>query len=358
MAAPQETPKPRLAFWKARPRPWVAILIGAVVILGIGSVDMMVTPQLGSAFFYLLPVLYVSRHASWKAAVGCAVLACLVSLNADIITERPGTPVTLPFANAALRLGVLLIVVRLVDSLRSLNDSLEARVRDRTARLEAEVKERLKLENHILEIRETEQARIGQDIHDGLCQHLVATAFSTSMLQRKLEERDSREVADAAKIVGLIDDAITQARDVAKGLYPVRLDEAGLETALLALANGASKRAGLRCSVNVAEVPSALSEGTAVQLYRIAQEAVNNTLKHSDATELDIEFESALGSFDLRVRDNGKGMREGARSEEGMGLHIMEYRAKAIGAKLEIAPNNGRGVTVRCVSNHDSPDHE
>lgn len=358
MAAPQETQKSRLSFWKAPQRPWVAVLLGVLVILGIGSVDMVVTPQLGSAFFYLLPVLYVARHASWKASTGCAVLACLVSLNADIITEKPGTPVSLPFANAALRLGVLLIVVRLVDSLRSLNGSLEARVRDRTARLEAEVRERLKLENHILEIRETEQARIGQDLHDGLCQHLVATAFSTSMLQRKLEESGGKEVTDAAKIVGLIDDAITQARDVAKGLYPVRLDEEGLETALLALANGASKRAGLRCSVNVEEVPSALSEGTAVQLYRIAQEAVNNALKHAEATQLDIEFESSVSSFDLRIKDNGSGMPADARKGEGMGLHIMEYRAKAIGAKLEVAPNKSRGVTVRCVSNHDSHDHE
>ncbi|QJE97118.1 sensor histidine kinase [Luteolibacter luteus] len=357
MAASQEPPKPSASFWKAPPQ-WFAVLIGTLIILGIGSVDMVITPQLGSAFFYLLPVLYVSRHASWRAALACAVLACLVSLNADIITERPGTPMYLPFANAALRLGVLLIVVRLVDSLRSLNDSLEARVRDRTARLQAEVRERLKLENHILEIRETEQARIGQDIHDGLCQHLVATAFSTSMLQRKLEEQGSTESGDATEIVGLIDDAITQARDVAKGLYPVRLDEEGLETALLALANGASKRTGLRCSVSVAELPSALSEGTAVQLYRIAQEAVNNTLKHADASELDIEFESSIDSFDLRIRDNGKGMKAEARSGLGMGLHIMEYRAKAIGAKLEIAPNNGRGVIVRCVSNHDSPDHE
>ena len=350
MAAPQEIPKSRKSLWHAHPQPWVAVLIGTLVILGIGSVDMMVSPQLGSALFYLLPVIYVSRHASPRASIACSLLGSVVSLIADLHTSRPDTPAYMHLTNSGLRLGVLLIVVNLVHSLRGLNDTLEARVRDRTARLETEVKERLKLENHILEVRETEQARIGQDLHDGLCQHLVATAFSASMLQKKLEEHGEKEAADASKIVSLIDDSITQARDLAKGLYPVRLEEEGLETALLALANGAPKRAGVRCSVTVAEDPTALTEGTAVQLYRIAQEAVTNALKHAEATVLKIEFESSVGAFDLRVSDNGHGLREGAKKGGGMGLPIMEYRAKAIGAKLEMVSRKDGGVSVRCIS--------
>lgn len=358
MATLQKAPKIDPFIWKLKPRPWVAVLIGLTIIIGIGAVDMVITPQLGSAFFYLLPVLYVSRHASWKAAIACALIACLISLKADIVTERPGTPAYLPFANAALRLGVLLIVVSLVNSLRELNDSLEERVRDRTARLAAAVRERLKLENRILEIREAEQARIGQDIHDGLCQHLVATAFSTGMLQQKLEERGGKEAADAAVICGLIDDAITQARDLAKGLYPVRLDEEGLETALLALANAAMKRSAVLCTVTVTEQPGALSEGTAIQLYRIAQEAVNNALKHADATEIEIKFEASVGAFDLSVSDNGRGMPATARSSGGMGLHIMEYRAKAIGAKLELSAGESGGTSMRCVSTDEPADDD
>ena len=102
--------------------------------------------------------------------------------------------------------------------------------------------------------------------------------------------------------------------------------------------------------MTVAEDPTALTEGTAVQLYRIAQEAVTNALKHAEATVLKIEFESSVGAFDLRVSDNGHGLREGAKKGGGMGLPIMEYRAKAIGAKLEMVSRKDGGVSVRCIS--------
>lgn len=357
MASPLDHPSSRIPAWTVSWKPWAAVTVGVVVILVIGTVDMMIEPQLSSAFFYLLPILFVSRHASTRAAMICSILATLVSLNADLVTSHSRDFSYLPFANSALRLGVLLVVVRLVRSMRELNDSLEERVRDRTSRLAAEVRERIKLENRILEVRESEQARIGQDLHDGLCQHLVATAFSASMLQKKLEENGDAESGNASRIVGLIDESITQARDLAKGLYPVRLEEEGLETALQALANTINKRADLRCTLALSDEPSGLDKGVTIQLYRIAQEAVNNVVKHANASKVKIQFDTSGGTFDLRISDDGTGMRNGALSGEGMGLHIMEYRAKAIGAKLEISPGKD-GVMVRCVSTDDSSNDE
>jgi len=358
MATPRDLPAIRVSAWHAPTKPWVTVLIGILMILMIGSVDLMIEPQLSSAFFYLLPVIYVGRHAGWWSSMGCALLASLVSLNADLMTSKSQVYSFLPFSNAALRFGVLLVVLRLVRSLRDLNDSLEARVRDRTARLQSEVRERLKLESRILDARESEQTRMGQDLHDGLCQHLVVTAFSASLLQRKLEEHAVEEAGDAAKIVGLIDESITQARDLAKGLYPVPLEEEGLEMALHALANSTAKRAGIPCSLHVAEKPSNLEIGTTIHLYRIAQEAVNNAIKHSAAKSVNIEFDSSEGDFDLQISDNGQGLRADARSGGGMGLHIMEYRARAIGAKLEITARKDGGTCVRCVSTDVSASDE
>lgn len=355
-----EFPASLKATWTLPSTPGKVVAIGIAMIVIIGTIDRMIEPQLSSAFFYLLPVIYVGRHAGWWTSLGCAVLACVVSLYADMATQRSQVVSYLPVSNAALRLGVLLIVLRLVRSLRDLNDSLEARVRDRTARLQAEVKERLKLENHILEARESEQARIGQDLHDGLCQHLVATAFSASLLQQKLEVDHVKEAGDASKIVGLLDESITQARDLAKGLYPVPLEQEGLETALQALADSTTKRTGIDCSLEVSDRPADLEKGKNIHLYRIAQEAINNAVKHSGAKRILIEFEAADSCFDLKVSDDGQGFGNGERNgstssgEGGMGLHIMDYRARAIGAKLEIAPTGAGGTRVHCHSNGEA----
>lgn len=325
------------------------------MIVIIGTIDLRIEARLSSTFFYLLPVLLVSRHAGRWASVFCALLATLMSLTADLSTAQITGPWWAPYSDAALRFGVLLVVVRLVRSLRNLNDSLDQRVRERTARLEAEVKVRLKLENRIVEAHETEQARIGQDLHDGLCQHLVATAFSAGLLQRSLEGDGAREAKAASEIVGMIDESISQARDLAKGLYPVPLEEEGLETALRGLAANTAKRNGVHCTVEADGPPSRLPKEAAINLYRIAQEALNNAIKHADARTVRIGFKSLGNAFELTIGDDGRGIPPNARAGGGMGLHIMEYRARAIGAALEISGGKTGGTSVRCVST-GSPD--
>lgn len=339
-------------------RPWVLVMFAILLIFIIGIIDLWIEPQLSSTFFYLLPVLLVSRHAGLWASIGCAALATLMSLIANLVTAHSELYPFIPYSDAALRFGVLLVVVRLVRSLRSLNDTLDRRVRDRTARLEAEVKERLKLENRIIEASESEQLRIGQDLHDGLCQYLVATAFSAGLLQRKLEEDRIPEAAAASEIVGMIDDSITQARDLAKGLYPVPLEEEGLETALRDLAAKTAKRTGIPCQVHATGPPSQLEKDAAIHLYRISQEALNNSIKHSGAASVDIGFKIDGDRFELNIEDDGCGIDLGARGGGGMGLHIMAYRARAIGASLEVTRGKAGGTRVRCVSTGPSENDE
>jgi signal transduction histidine kinase len=334
-------------------KPWHAVVIGTLLVLAIGTVDTRIEPQLSSAFFYLLPVLLVTRHASTRASIAFSVLATTVSLHADLVTAAPEAPDSLPYWNAVLRLGVLLVAVWLVTSLRKLNGTLEARVRDRTARLEDEVRERLKLERRILDARESEQARIGQDLHDGLCQQLVATAFSAGLLQRNLEEKSVPEAVEAARIAKSIDQSIGQARDIAKGLHPVPLEDEGLETALRDLARRTSKLTGIRCTAEVSGKPSHVDKAAAIHLFRIAQEALNNAVKHAAASVIAIRFATRGEGFELTVEDDGRGIDRGNRGG-GMGLHIMDYRARAIGAELDISPGKDGGTRVRCVSSPES----
>jgi signal transduction histidine kinase len=333
----------------SRAKPWQVVGSGALMVLVIGAIDNQIEPQLSSAFFYLLPVLYVTRQAGTWTSLIFAVFAMGVSLQADLATSGDEIPDFLPYSNAALRLGVLLVAVWLVTSLRRLNETLEARVRDRTARLEAEVAERLKLERRILDARESEQARIGQDLHDGLCQQLVATAFSAGLLQRSLEERSAPEAADAGGIVRSIDQSIGQARDIAKGLHPVPLEEEGLETALRDLARSTSRHTGIRCSAEVSGRPVDEDKAVSIHLYRIAQEALNNAVKHAAASTIAIRFATRGDCFELTIQDDGRGIASDPRGG-GMGLHIMDYRARAIGARLDIAPGKDGGTCVRCVS--------
>jgi signal transduction histidine kinase len=333
---------------KPAPKSWQIVVLGVLMVLCIGAVDTRIEPQLSSAFFYLLPVLLVTRHAGTWTSIAFAVLATTVSLHADLVTSGPEMPMLLPYWNAALRLGVLLVAVWLVTSLRRLNETLEARVRDRTARLGAEVKERLELERRILDARESEQARIGQDLHDGLCQQLVATAFSAGLLQRSLEEKSAPESSDAASIVRSIDQSIGQARDIAKGLHPVPLEEEGLETALRDLARSTSKHTGIRCTAEVTGKPAHLEKAAAIHLYRIAQEALNNAVKHASASAITIRFAPRGDDLELTVEDDGRGISREARGG-GMGLHLMDYRARTIGATLEVAPGKDGGTRVRCV---------
>ena len=333
-----------------RLRPQAAVVVGVVMIIIIGSIDLQIDAQLSSTFFYLLPVLLVSRHAGYRASISCALLATLMSLVASLSSSPQLSPWWIPYSDATLRFGVLLVVVKLVRSLRSLNDSLDERVRDRTSLLEAEVKARLKLENRIVEARETEQARIGQDLHDGLCQHLVATAFSAGLLQRSLEMNCAPEAKPASEIVAMIDESISQARDLAKGLYSVPLEEEGLETALRALVANATKRSGVHCTVVADGPPSLLPKEAAINLYRIAQEALNNAIKHAEARSIRIRFKLVESGFELLIEDDGRGIPPNARAAGGMGLHIMEYRARAIGAAFAISPGKAGGTSVRCVS--------
>ncbi len=334
--------------WLDRFSPVTACMIGALLIVGIGIISYLSGPQLSSSLFYLIPVLLVSRVAGFRPGILAALFSALVWLVADLNAGLVYGHAVTPYWNAVMRLGSFLVAVCLVAAMGSLNAHLEQRVHERTAALEAQIVENRELERNILEISDREQSRIGQDLHDGLCQQLVSAAFSTNMLREKLDQDFEAGTRDAARIADMIDEAIDQARNLARGLYPVRLETEGLEMALRELASTLDRRFQSVCTVDCPDPLPPCRAAVGIHLYRIAQEALVNAAKHARAERIIVSLATRGDRVRLSVEDNGVGISRGLPNPGGMGLRIMEYRARMIGADFQIASVGPRGTRVSC----------
>jgi PAS domain S-box-containing protein len=201
------------------------------------------------------------------------------------------------------------------------------------------------LEGEILAISDREQRRLGQDLHDSLCQHLTAVAFMARSVALRLKNHRVLEVNDIEKIAELINEGVTEARTIARGLHPVEMDPAGLATALRSLLNRQSK---LPYRLDMDEEISIPDPTVALHLYRIAREAVINANKHARAREIIVRMHSVPKGIELSVTDDGIGIPPNFGKGSGMGFHIMEYRARSIGAGLEIKRIKPHGTRVAC----------
>jgi signal transduction histidine kinase len=324
------------------------VLIGTTLILCIGFLSIYTSPQLSSSFLYLIPILLATRVAGFPAGVLAALLAASIWLAADLNAGvNYGYPVT-PYWNALMRLGTFLVAVGLVAATKSLNAHLEERVYERTAALKAQIAETRELEKTILEISDRERAVIGQDLHDGLCQQLVSAAFTANMLREKIAIDPATGRTEADRIASMIDDAITQARNLARGLYPVRLETEGLELALQELASTLSQRFSIPCAVECTNSLPSCDTNTGIHLYRIAQEAVTNAAKHASPRKIIIHLSAESSHFLLKIQDDGMGIDRASLNPQGMGLSIMEYRARMIGANFQVKRLAAGGTEVIC----------
>jgi PAS domain S-box-containing protein len=204
--------------------------------------------------------------------------------------------------------------------------------------------ERERLEREILEISDREQRRIGQDLHDSICQQLVSTAFASNLLSQKLATIAPGEADAARKIAGWIDEAISQTRILARGLYPVKLEADGLASALQELAEYVANRFGIACELENADEILVADNKVATHVYRIAQEAVTNAVKHSQADRIRVSLANEDRNVSMEVQDNGVGIPDGITN--GMGLYIMQYRTRIIGGNLMIKRGSNGGTVV------------
>jgi PAS domain S-box-containing protein len=211
-----------------------------------------------------------------------------------------------------------------------------------------DITERKQLEKAILDISAREQRRIGQDLHDGLGQHLTGIAFMAKVHEARLAEKKVAETVEAAKLVKLVNEAIHKTRELARGLLPVVSDPDGLMSALQLWAAEVEDLFGISCRLDCPRPVLIHDYSAATHLYHIAQEAVNNAIKHGRAGNIQIHLTAGHGQGKLVVKDDGKGIEETAGNSHGMGLHIMRYRTGMIGGVLEIRRAESRGTIVAC----------
>jgi PAS domain S-box-containing protein len=219
-----------------------------------------------------------------------------------------------------------------------------------------DVTERKRLERALLEISGREQRRIGQDLHDGLGQHLTGTAFMSKVLQRRLKEQGLPEATDADKIVDLVNQAIERTRELSRGLVPVLSDADGLMGALQRFAGEVADLFGVACGFECRTPVLFDDVATATHLFHIAKEAVSNAIKHGQASQVAITLAAEGEVGRLRIIDNGVGLRAASPGSAGMGLHIMGYRANMIGGSLQVSRMMlGNGTSVECVFPRQAP---
>src|SRR5580704_13740037 len=212
-----------------------------------------------------------------------------------------------------------------------------------------DITERKGLEETILEISAREQRRIAQDLHDGLGQHLTGIAFMSKVLEEKLSDKSLPEAEEAAKIVKMVNQAIDNTRQLARGLHPVAAEPLGLMSALKKWANEVEGLFHIGCSFRC-ERPLAIHDANlATHLYRIAQEAVNNAIRHGKSRNIVIGLSGKNGAGMLTIQDDGDGFPKKPVNPPGVGLSIMNYRADMVGGSLKVQPNQDRGVTVTCI---------
>ena len=237
-------------------------------------------------------------------------------------------------------------------ALRRSKQLLEKLVQHRTkalrlanVELESEITRRKGLESQILEISDREQQRLGQELHDGLCQQLTAIAFMARAASLRLKDHRVVEVEQLEKIAQLINGSVMDARNIARDLHKEEIDAASFETALRDLAD--RKIWKTPCRLMLSGELNIEDDNVASQLYRILREGVINANKHARATDVVIEISRKKKGLVFSVTDNGVGLHR-RETGHGLGFRIMQYRAESIGARLELESGKSRGTRLLC----------
>jgi signal transduction histidine kinase len=328
-----------------------SVLLVAGLVAVIGFVDYLVGVRVSLQFFYLIPIVLSVAWLGWKAGCATAILALLARVLSDLaggFWAYHHLPIHDYIWNRLIDLSVALTLVWVIHALISLHREQEQRVRQRTAALEQAIAMRDLLQSQLFEISRRERSAIGHDLHDGLGQHLTATAIAANLLARQLATRGDPSAKDASNIENLIQEGIGKTRQIARGLLLAAIEPEELVPELEELATKIGEEQHVACSFTKQGNFSKLDGATASHLFYIAQEAAHNAVRHAQPTRLDISLVEEQNALVLTATDNGRGLPPLDAHQPGMGLRIMVHRAELIGGELSISRVTGGGTRVRC----------
>jgi signal transduction histidine kinase len=328
-----------------------AALVGLTLV--IGYFDYIVGTDTTFSAIYLFPIGAAAWFLNRPAAYALAVLSSILWVSGDVGAGAHYANLWIPLWNLAARFAIFVFAVQLISEFRKLHTDLEKRAAERAAKLTEEISLRERLQRELLQISEREQERVGHDIHDSLCQHLTGTALAAEFLAESLQSQNSTEQGNAVRVVELIEEGIALARNLARGLSAVEVSHNGLMAALSDFASSTSDLFNVSCRFECPEPFLVDDLPTAVHLYRIAQEAVGNAIKHGEAKDVVIQLENSRAQRVLRVIDDGSGLVPSYENTKGMGLRIMSYRSQLIGARLDIQRRSPRGTELTCALSWD-----
>jgi len=281
----------------------------------------------------------------WFSGLGPGLLSSVLSiLVIDYFFMTPSHKIGFAWTDGTLNLAIFAGVALLTSSLSA--RLKRAKVETEMAR--AQLEERLEERTHeLLRISHHEQQRLGQDLHDGLCQTLAGVKLLLEALEVHARQAGRPEAEEIEKIEKRVREALAQADAISRGLYPVELETNGLMAALQEMAFKTSRIYPVSCRFVCRQSVLIEDHARATHLYRIAQECVMNAIKSGKAEQIQVRLFMRAGKVHLVVADDGIGF-HGAPARAGMGLQIMKYRAQSMHAALKIRQRRIGGTLVSC----------
>jgi signal transduction histidine kinase len=312
-----------------------------VCLMVIGILDFITSYKIRLLPFYAGPIFTVAWFCGKRRGIPTALIAGVLWWWCNWFSGDPDLRAWIWIWETGRHFGFFLVVAWVGSALRKKDDMATARI--------ALLEHSQKLEHEIVHISDAEQRRIGQDLHDGLCQYLAALTCSASSLRDDLEKSKMQAEANTAgELATLLQDAVVQTRDLARGLVPAHVSQVGLVVALESLAQSVARLHGIDCTFRLNGRPVDCDEDVAMHLYRIAQEAINNATRHGKAQKIAISLDVGNDLMTMRIADRGSGLSD--TGSDGMGLALMRYRARLCGGDLTIEqPENG-GTAIVCTA--------
>ena len=297
-----------------------------ILTLIVGYLDYLTGYEQSLLLFYLMPI----ALARWFGGLIFGLIFSVASVITWVVADLLAGVSAIGFWNAGMALAVYIVFAVLLGNLRTLLNDLEDRVRQRTKALRREIAERQRLDREIAEVSERERRRLGQELHDGLCQHLTGTALTAQSLREQLAVRSAPEAAEADKVVRHLEEGIDLSRNLARGFFSPELEAEGLVFALHSLAENMTERFQVPCTFSGEEAVRLADATVATHLYRIAREAVMNAIKHAGARTVQIRLFLSDDSLTLSVRDDGIGLPKLLPESEGLGFRLMSHGASLV----------------------------